>query len=314
MTGAARVGAAVDIGSNSVHLLVAAQGRVRLRTLVDESVQLGLGATVDRQGRIGAVARRDAVATLAAYVERARSLGAQRITLVGTEPLRRASDRSVFQADVLRETGVRMHVLSHEAEAELTLLGVTGGRPPTGSLLVVDIGGGSTELIVAAPGRDAVVGAIAVGSARLAASIVDHDPPTWFELNTLRSMAIQLLATMPAAQPDRAVVAGGTGTNTNRLLGRLRLGALDARLLERAMTELSLHPAEALAAQRTLSVKRVRQLPAGIALLEALLSRYGLTRLATSDASLREGAIVAADRFGDAWPDHLSSMIGEPSA
>ncbi len=109
-------------------------------------------------------------------------------------------------------------------------------------------------------------------------------------------------------------MAGGTGTNTNRLLGRLRLGALDARLLERAMTELSLHAAEELAQQRTLSVKRVRQLPAGIALVEALLSRYDLPRVATSDASLREGAIFAAQRFGDAWPDHLSSMIGEPSA
>ena len=314
MTGAARVGAAIDVGSNSVHLLVAALGRTRLRTLVDESVQLGLGATVDRQGRLGSVARREGVATLAGYVGQARALGAQHVTLVGTEPLRRASDRSVFQADVLRETGCRMHVLSHDAEAELTLLGVTGGRPPTGSLLVIDIGGGSTELIVAGPGRDAVVGAIPVGSARLAASIVEHDPPTWFELNALRAMAIQLLATMPAARPDRAIVAGGTGTNTNRLLGRLRLGALDARLLERAMTELSLHAAEDLAQQRTLSVKRVRQLPAGIALVEALLSRYDLPRVATSDASLREGAIFAAQRFGDAWPDHLSSMIGEPSA
>ena len=113
---------------------------------------------------------------------------------------------------------------------------------------------------------------------------------------------------------DRAIVAGGTGTNTNRLLGRLRLGALDAGLLARAMTELTLHPAEVLAARQGLSVRRVRQLPAGIALVEALLPRYGLTRVATSDASLREGAVHAADRYGDAWPERVSKAVGEPGS
>lgn len=313
MIAAARLGAAVDVGSNSIHLLIAGMGRARLRTLVDESVQLGFGSVVDRHGRLGAEARRDGVAALAGYVEQARTLGAASITIVGTEPLRRASDRSVFQADVLRATGVPLHVLSHEAEAELTLLGVTAGRRPTGRLLVMDIGGGSTELIVAAPGEDAVVGAIAVGSARLADALIAHDPPTWFELNAVRAQAVHLLATMPMAVPDRAIVAGGTGTNTNRLLGRLRLGMLDARLLERAMTDLSLHPTEAIAQRTGLTPRRIKQLPAGIALLEATLARYGLSRMATSDASLREGAIHAAARAGDTWPDHLRTMIGEPS-
>jgi exopolyphosphatase/pppGpp-phosphohydrolase len=313
MTAAARVGAAVDVGSNSVHLLVAALGRSRLRTLVDESAQLGFGSVVDRQGRLGSDARREGVTTLLGYVEQARALGAEHITLVGTEPLRRASDRSVFQSDVLRATGLPLHVLSHEAEAELTLLGVTAGRRPTGPLMVIDIGGGSTELIVAAPGEDPVVGAMPVGSSRLADAVIDHDPPTWFELNALRAQAVRLLSTMPMAYPERAIVAGGTGTNTNRLLGRLRLGALDGRLLERAMTDLSLHPAAEIVARSGLTERRIRQLPAGIAIVEAALSRYGLARIAASDASLREGAIHATDRAGAAWPDQLSAMIGEPS-
>ena len=315
MTPVARVGAAVDVGSNSIHLLVAALGRSRLRTMIDESVQLGFGSVVDRQGRLGAEARVTGVEALRGYVGQARALGAEHITLVATEPLRRASDRSVFQSDVLRVTGVPLHVLSHEAEAELTLLGVTAGHRPTAPLLVLDIGGGSTELIVAAPDADPVVGAMATGSARLAAAVVDHDPPTWFEIGALRAEAVRLLAEMPQARPVRAIAAGGTGTNTNRLLGRLRLGVLDPRLLDRAMTELALHPAEAVAARTGLSERRIRQLAAGIALVEATLSRYGLARIATSDASLREGAIHAAARAGDAWPDQLSSLIdGDPAA
>jgi exopolyphosphatase/pppGpp-phosphohydrolase len=120
---------------------------------------------------------------------------------------------------------------------------------------------------------------------------------------------------MPQARPSRAVVAGGTGTNTNRLLGRIRLGSLDLHLLERAMTALMVDPAAVVAARTGLSERRVRQLAAGIALVEAMLSRYDLPRTATSDASLREGAIHAAARAGDAWPDHLTTLIhgGSPA-
>jgi exopolyphosphatase/pppGpp-phosphohydrolase len=108
-------------------------------------------------------------------------------------------------------------------------------------------------------------------------------------------------------------VAGGTGTNTNRLLGRLRLGQLDATLLDEAMTTLARRPVAAIAAETGMSERRIRQLPAGVALMEAMLGRYGLRRLLTSDASAREGAIHAAARAGDAWPERLSALIGEPS-
>ena len=235
MTPAARVGAAIDVGSNSIHLLVAMLGRSRLRTLVDESVQLGFGSVVDREGRLGSDARSAGVAALRGYVEQARGLGAEHITLVATEPLRRASDRSMFQSDVLRSTGLPLHVLSHESEAELTFLGVTVGRQPSTTLLVLDIGGGSTEIIVASPDGEPVVGALPTGSARLAAAFVTHDPTTWFEIDALRAEATRLFAGMPDARPARGIVAGGTGTNSNRLLGRLRLGPLDPRLLDRAM-------------------------------------------------------------------------------
>jgi exopolyphosphatase/pppGpp-phosphohydrolase len=311
MTVAARVGAAVDVGSNSIHLLVAALGRSRLRTLVDESVQLGFGSVVDREGSLTAEVRATGVAVLQGYVAQARALGADHITLLGTEPLRRASNRSAFLSEVLDATGVPLRVLSHEEEAGLTMLGVTAGRRPIAPLLVLDIGGGSTELIVAAPEHDPVVGALPTGSSRLAVTFVEHDPPTWEEISELRAVAVRLFSTMPQARPSRGIVAGGTGTNTNRLLGRIRLGALDPTLLDRAMTALATHPAASLAADHGLSERRIRQLPAGIALVEAALSRYGLPRFATSDASLREGAIHAAARSGEAWPEGLASLLGE---
>lgn len=306
-----RVGAAVDVGSNSIHLLVAAIAPTRLRSLADESVQLGFGSVVDHGGSLGAEARAAGLEVLRGYVEQARSLGAEVITLVATEPLRRATDAAVFLDEVLRATGVPLHVLSHEAEAELTLLGVTAGRRPATSLLVLDIGGGSTELIVAAPDHDPIVGVLPTGSARLAARHVASDPPSWAEIGALRAEAARLFGDLPDAHPSRGIVAGGTGTNSNRLLGRVRLGALGPTLLDRAMTALTLQRAAELALSQGLSERRIRQLPAGIALVEAAMARYGLPRMMTSDASLREGAIHAAARAGDAWPERLSSLVGE---
>jgi exopolyphosphatase/guanosine-5'-triphosphate,3'-diphosphate pyrophosphatase len=138
------VGASVDLGSNSVHLLVAAIDGHELRTLVDESAFLGLGAAVDDHAHLGAARRAELAETLVGYATTARELGAAHITFMGTEPIRRAADAARIQADIERASGVPLHVLSHEEEAYLTLVGVTSGQPVAHETLVVDIGGGSS--------------------------------------------------------------------------------------------------------------------------------------------------------------------------
>ncbi len=139
--------AAIDIGSNSVHLLVAEiASDGSLVTLTDENLQLGLGLTVQRQGRMGAVARRSVVSAVAGFTARAAELGATRVLLMGTQPLRRATDRSLLRHAVQDATGLDLVVLGHDQEATLTLLGVTGGRSVDDPLLVMDVGGGSSEV------------------------------------------------------------------------------------------------------------------------------------------------------------------------
>ena len=156
------IAAAIDIGSNSVHLLVAAVGpRERLSTLVDDSLQLGLGRVVQQQGRLGAAARRTALEAVAAFADRARGLGADGILLMGTQPLRHATDRSLLRRSISQATGLDLVVLSHDQEATLTLLGVSAGRVLDGPLLVMDVGGGSSEVILVSPGSTPVVGAFA---------------------------------------------------------------------------------------------------------------------------------------------------------
>jgi exopolyphosphatase/pppGpp-phosphohydrolase len=320
------VGAAIDVGSNSVHLLVAQVATDGLRPVLDESALLGIGPIVDREGRLPPAAIAATLEALHEYVGRAAGLGAHSTVLVGTEPIRRASNRSVLQADALRVTGRPLHVLSHDAEAVLTLLGVTGGRPPTGSLLVLDVGGGSTEMVIAMPGHDPVVGVLPTGSARLTAAMVGHDPPTWSEIDALRAEARRLVAALPDGTSERGVLVGGSSTNLLRVspevvprvsidsapgasLGSPTAGIIDSSTLERIFEVLASRTADDLVASTAINAMRAPQLAAGAALVEAVLDRYGFGRWEVSAASLRDGAILAAEQMGEDWLDHLPALV-----
>ncbi len=303
----------MDVGSNSIHLLVGLVGPRAVQPLVDESELLGLGDVVDRAGHIPEDVCAAMIRTLERYVVAAASHGAESITFVGTEPLRRATDHADVAAAVLAATSRPLHVLSHEAEAQLTLLGVTGGLRPTSSLIVVDIGGGSTEIISVDDGSaDPMVGVIATGSARLTKSLVTHDPPTWFEINALRAesrrLVEALVATPAVRRSPRCVMVGGTASNLVKLLPQPAAGdprTIDLVDLPACFDLLAREPADALVIRYAVNRRRAGQLTAGAALVEALMTRYAVPRAEISGASLREGVILAVAARGDEWPEWL---------
>ena len=161
----------------------------RVAPLRDESVLLGLGTTVDARGLIPPEVRGPLIETLAAYAAAARGLGAVRIAFVGTEPMRRAADARAVVVAVEDATGVPFHVVDHREEGLLTLLGATSGRVIDSDLLVVDVGGGSTQLVVVGPASRARAIGLGVGGARLTHALVAHDPPTPSEIAALRAAA-----------------------------------------------------------------------------------------------------------------------------
>ncbi len=299
---------AVDVGSNSVHLLVASVADHELEALADQSVFLGLGAAADA-GRFGAEARAGLIGSLVAYGDLALQLGARRVTFIGTEPMRRAADAAVVVAEVERACGIPLHVVGHEEEALLTLVGVTGGRPVDDDLAVVDTGGGSTELAFVGPGRRAVAAGIRVGSARLTSRFVASDPPTAREVQALRAAARQRLADAPEAAVRDLVAVGGTASNLIKVLPEL---AADRRLspsrLEAAMEVLMAAPADDTAARFVISPIRARILPAGAAILEALLERYGLSELRVAEEGVREGTVLVTAHAGASWRDRLEPL------
>lgn len=310
-----RIGAAIDVGSNSVHLLVAEVVDGRPRTIHDESVLLGLGAVVDLEGRIPDTEAAKILEAIADYVDAAKDEGAQWITILATEPLRRASNRTHFAAAVETATGRPLHTLSHEEEAELTLLGVLGGEAVDEPILVLDIGGGSCELVLLDKDADPVVGVMPVGSARLTAAHVEDDPPTLDEVAALRAVAHDLLSGMPAGHPRRGIVVGGSGANLIRLTAGEaeddgpRDDIIDRARIREAIAIVVGAPAAALAELYGLRERRIVQMAAGASLIEATLDCYSLDSMEASDASLREGAIIAWAASGSNWRDEIGKLV-----
>lgn len=309
MTPRPPIGASVDLGSNSVHLLVAVIAGHRLRPLTDESVFLGLGAAVDAQAHLGAAGREELVAALSRYASTARALDAASITFMGTEPIRRAGDAARIVADVEASTGIPLHVLTHEEEAYLTLIGVTAGRPVQHETLVVDIGGGSSEFCAVAAGGVARAAGIRLGSGRLTSRFVTSDPVDAEAIALMQAAADVTLEGALPAEPTDLVAVGGTASN----LLKVTTGGVEDQMLTRerigqALDTLSSAPTAALTERFFINPKRGPLLAAGAVIVDALMRRYDVEAVRVSEAGLREGAILVADHIGRAWRDRLPEL------
>jgi exopolyphosphatase / guanosine-5'-triphosphate,3'-diphosphate pyrophosphatase len=312
MADQARIAAAIDIGSNSVHLLLTDRAGAVLR---DESVLLGLGAMVDMEGFVPEEGIAAVIEALSGYIAAAEEAGAESVTLLATEPLRRASNRTRVRQAVEAATGHELLVLSHEEEALLTVLGVLEGMPVDRPTLVLDIGGGSSEVVLLEPGADPVVGVIPVGSARLTAQHVEDDPPTDDEVLELRAESHHLCNSLPTGHPVRGIVVGGSGTNLIRLTtdegdeNAPDSGLIDTVRTARAIEIVKSTPSAELVEAYGLRQRRVRQMAAGASLIEAALDCYNLDAFEASAASLREGVIIARAQAGDTWRQRLGELV-----
>jgi exopolyphosphatase/guanosine-5'-triphosphate,3'-diphosphate pyrophosphatase len=307
-----RIAAAIDIGSNSVHLLLTELGG---EVLQDESILLGLGAMVDMEGRIPDEGAAAAIEAISDYVDVAVDAGAEYITLLATEPLRRAANRTRFCEAVEEATGRPLNVLSHDEEALLTALGVLDGEPVDEPTLVLDIGGGSSEIVLLAPGMDPVVGVVPVGSARLTAQHVEDDPPTDDEIRELRAESHHLFSSLPTGRPRRGIVVGGSGTNLIKLTSEEPdeempdAGFIDTNRTARAIEIVKATPSAELVEAFGLRERRVLQMAAGASLIEAALDCYNLDHLEASNASLREGVLIARELAGADWRTRLAELV-----
>jgi exopolyphosphatase / guanosine-5'-triphosphate,3'-diphosphate pyrophosphatase len=173
--------AAIDCGTNSIRLLIADVADGVLTDVVREMRVVRLGQDVDRTGRIAPEALERTRVALVDYAAAIREHRAPHVRMVATSATRDAANRADFLAMVRAELGIDPEVISGEQEAALSFAGAVNGRPGlAGPLLVADIGGGSTELVLGAPDGTGELQAhsMDVGCVRLTERHLHDDPPT----------------------------------------------------------------------------------------------------------------------------------------
>jgi exopolyphosphatase/guanosine-5'-triphosphate,3'-diphosphate pyrophosphatase len=220
----------------------------------------------------------------------ARELGATHIEVVATAAVREAANGHELAEAVAARTGLSMRVLSGDEEARLSFVGATKtlGAPVEGTVAVVDVGGGSTEIALGTV-DDGVswCGSFRVGSGFLADAYLRSDPPAVAELHALRQHAAGVFDGLVLPPAACAVAVGGSATSLRRLVG----ASLEHETFDRALRVLATTPADEVARRFELDPERVRLLPAGIVVFQELSDRLGMP-LTIGRGGLREGIII----------------------
>ncbi len=279
----------IDIGSNTTRLLVAEAGDGALRELAAERVFTCIRKELDDRGRIPPAKVAETVGVVSAQAQAARELGAEEIVVVATAAIRDAPNSDELQRGVEDAAGVPLRVISAEEEARLSFVGATRTlpEPAVGTIAVVDVGGGSTEIAVGSHGATVEWWrSLPIGSGVLADRHLRSDPPTRDEVEAVRHEVAASFDGLATPAVDSAVAVGGTATSLARVLG----AALDHEALERGIGLLCETPVAELADRLALDPERVRLLPAGILVLEAVSDRLGPLQIACG--GLREGVIL----------------------
>ena len=302
--------AALDVGTNSTRLLVAdvADGAV-VAELTREMVITRLGKGVDRTGRFDPSALARTLEVLAGYAETCRRLGVERRRLVATSATRDAADRQVFLDGVRDLLGVEAEVLTGRAEAAAAYRGATADLEGDQATLVVDIGGGSTELILGDGGTARAMVSLDIGCVRLFERHLHSDPPAAAEVAALRADVAAHLARVAGVLDPAAAerVVGVAGTVTTVAAIALGLDTYDPRRIHRATLDASDITATAgklaamtvaeRAALPVMAKGREDVIAAGALLLDELVGTFQIRQVVASETDILDGVLLGlADR------------------
>jgi len=262
----------------------------QLKKTMEQRAYTRIGKAVDDDGRIAAEKVSEVGEVVATQVRLARELGAVEIRAVATAAVREAKNGGEVAAAVAAAAGIPIEILSEEEEGRLSFIGATKtlGHPAEGLVGVVDIGGGSTEVILGTV-TDGVqsVRSWPVGSGNLADELLSSDPPSAAEIRRTRDRIEDIFEGVEIERPAQAVAVGGSATSLRRLVGAV----LEYETLERGIRVLCGDPAADVGRRFELDPTRVRILPTGVLLLEKLSDLLGQP-LQIGKGGLREGVIL----------------------
>jgi exopolyphosphatase/guanosine-5'-triphosphate,3'-diphosphate pyrophosphatase len=281
--------ACIDIGSNTTRVLVADVEDGRLREVLQRRAFTRLG-----KGLKGGEIPREKIDEVARVVAEQRTLveqlGADAMRVVATAAIRGAANQDEFATAMRDGGGVDVEILDGREEARLAFLGATRtlGQPLLGTVGVVDVGGGSTELAVGTVSEGATWSeSFRIGSGLLTDAYRRSDPPSAAELHAMREHAHGVFEGLDLPAVDAAVAVGGSAASLRRLVGAV----LDPESLQRAMRVLSGDASDEVARTFAIDRERVTLMPAGLTVLDAASHALGRP-LQIGRGGLREGILL----------------------
>jgi len=301
----------VDVGSNSTRLLVADVDDRQVDVLERRSQVTRLGRGVDLSGQLSEEAIDAVCDAVADYVSLYEGAGAERVVAIATSAVRDAANGDAFVAELRERFALSARVLDGAEEARLTYLGATMADPPTIPTLVIDIGGGSTELILGTGTEIGFRTSLQTGVVRQTERHLPSDPPTTVELEALasdvRGPIEEAAAAAEGPRPAAGIAVAGTPTSlaavelklepydSDRVHGHvLSLGEVQHQLSSLASLSLDerrrvqgLHP------------DRAPTIIAGIVILVETMRAFGLDRVEVSEHDILYGVAGSAEALMD---------------
>jgi exopolyphosphatase/guanosine-5'-triphosphate,3'-diphosphate pyrophosphatase len=291
-------GGVVDLGTNSTRLLVADVGGDHVGEVARRTQITRLGEGVDERRKLLPLPIARVRNVLADYRRELEQAGAERVLAIGTSAIRDAENGEAFLGEVEWSYGFVTRLLSGDEEAALTRRGVANGRPLDDQTLVLDVGGGATELMTANTRTS-----LDIGSVRLTERHLRSDPPTPDELE---AAAHAVLDALPALQAQDAIGVAGTITT----LAALELGGYDPeqvhghRLSHQSVRRQLVRLASLPLAERRelpgLEPERAPVIVGGAMIVDQVLERYGLDDLEVSERDILHGAALEAAALPEA--------------
>jgi exopolyphosphatase/guanosine-5'-triphosphate,3'-diphosphate pyrophosphatase len=281
--------AVLDVGSNTVRLLVAERRGDALIPVREGRKLLLLGNEIERGGAISTRKLEEVRQCARAFSALAREAGSSGLDVVVTAPGRQADNAAKLVETLVEATGTPARVLSADEEGRLAWVGAAAvSAEPASSLAVCDVGGGSTEVVVGTrEGGPAWSRSLDVGCLRLTERLLDTDPPGKEGMRRVREAVAETFDGLAVPLPQAAIATGGTARALRKLVGG-RLGEDELALAIRRLTK---RTAREISSSTGVDRERARTLLAG-GLILAEVERRLATPLVVSSAGLREGVVL----------------------
>lgn len=295
--------AAIDVGTNSTRLLVADDGPGGFRALDRRMIVTRLGERVDERRVLSPEALQRTLATIADYAATCGEYGVERLRVTGTSAVRDARNKDEFFDGVRRLTGSDPELLSGDQEARTTFAGVLSDLPRSGPILVVDIGGGSTELIFGDKQPEQLV-SLDIGCVRMLEKHLRSDPPAEDELEALRAEVMEVLgeSQRDLDVPRGTTLVGVAGTVTQLaalkaglpvydpdVVHHMALSHGDVRRLARRLESL---PYDKRKRVKGLHPGRVDVIVAGAEILLCVMETFDAPEIVVSEKDILDGLVL----------------------